>query len=168
MLLTDSRFPYRVYATQQDMGKAISIPSRTFKGAITNEDTYESGTSENGYIVVRPDDPNVVYLGASALGPSANGGMLFRYDRRTGQERAVGTWPEFYGALGAKDQRHRYQWTYPVALSPHDPDVLYAAGERVFRSTNEGGKLGGDQPRPHSRRREQDGPGRAGRSRWRP
>ena len=135
---TDSRFPYRVYATQQDKGKAISIPSRTFKGAITNEDTFESGTSENGYIVVRPDDPNVVYLGSSALGTSANGGMLFRYDHRTGQERAIGTWPEFYGALGVKDQRHRYQWTYPVALSPHNPDVLYAAGERIFRSTDEG------------------------------
>ena len=135
---TDSQFPYRVYATQQDMGKAISIPSRTFGGAIANEDTFESGTSENGYIVVRPDDPNVVYLGGSALGPSANGGMLFRYDRRTGQERAIGTWPEFYGALGVKDQRHRYQWTYPVALSPHNPDVLYSAGERVFRSINEG------------------------------
>ena len=135
---TDSQFPYRVYATQQDNGKAISIPSRTFKGAITNEDSYQSGTSENGYIVVRPDDPDVVYLGSSALGPSANGGMLFRYDHRTGQERAIGTWPEFYGALGVKDHRHRYQWTYPVALSPHNPDVLYAAGERVFRSTNEG------------------------------
>ncbi len=136
--VADDQFPYRVYATQQDMGQAISIPSRTYRGAIANEDTYESGTSENGYIVVRPDDPNVVYLGGSALGPSANGGMLFRYDRRTGQERAIGTWPEFYGALGAKDQRHRYQWTYPVALSPHDADVLYAAGEQVFRSTNEG------------------------------
>ena len=135
---TDSRFPYRVFATQQDKGKAISIPSRTFKGAITIDDTFETGTSENGYIVVRPDDPDVVYLGSSALGASANGGMLFRYDHRTGQERAVGTWPEFYGSLGVKDQRHRYQWTYPVALSPHNPDVLYSAGERVFRSTDEG------------------------------
>jgi len=32
----------------------------------------------------------------------------------------------------------RFQWTYPILISPHDPDVLYIAGNVLFRSTDEG------------------------------
>ena len=42
-----------------------------------------------------------------------------------------------YG-LGARDMRYRFQWTFPIVISPHDPNVLYAAGNMVFRSTDEG------------------------------
>src|SRR5260370_23708217 len=38
----------------------------------------------------------------------------------------------------AKDAGYRFQWTFPIALSPHDPNVLYATGNVVFRSTDEG------------------------------
>ncbi|MBO0838307.1 MAG: glycosyl hydrolase, partial [Actinobacteria bacterium] len=33
---------------------------------------------------------------------------------------------------------YRFNWTSPILLSPHDPQVLYQAGNRVFRSTDEG------------------------------
>src|SRR5262249_22588640 len=39
---------------------------------------------------------------------------------------------------GAMDFPHRFQWTMPVLLSPHNPDVVYAAGEVVFRSDDRG------------------------------
>jgi hypothetical protein len=42
------------------------------------------------------------------------------------------------GGYGAKDQRYRFQWTYPIVISPHDPNVLYITGNVVFKSTNEG------------------------------
>jgi photosystem II stability/assembly factor-like uncharacterized protein len=32
----------------------------------------------------------------------------------------------------------RFFWSTPFALSPHDPDVVYLGGERLFRSTNRG------------------------------
>jgi hypothetical protein len=35
--------------------------------------------------------------------------------------------------------KYRFQWTFPIVSSPHDSSVVYAAGNRVFRSTNEGG-----------------------------
>ena len=35
--------------------------------------------------------------------------------------------------------KHRFQWTFPILFSPHDPNTLYVAGERVFKSTDEGG-----------------------------
>ena len=34
--------------------------------------------------------------------------------------------------------KYRFQWTYPVFFSPHDANVLYVAGNLVFRSTDQG------------------------------
>ena len=57
---TDSRYPYRVYGTQQD-NTSIAVPSATYWGAITLGDCYYPGTGESGFIAVHPDDPNIVY-----------------------------------------------------------------------------------------------------------
>lgn len=133
---TDTRVPYRVYGTQQD-NSAISVPSRSYKGAILMADCYSVGSSESGHIVVRPDNPDIVYSGAVGSAPGG-GGVLLRYDHATGQCRTITVWPELYYGWGAGDLRYRFQWTFPIALSPHDPKVLYAAGNVLFRSTDEG------------------------------
>jgi hypothetical protein len=132
----DTQFPYRLYATQQD-NSAISTPSRSFKGAIIWQDCYSVGSSESGHIAVRPDDPNIVFSGAIGSAPGG-GGILLRYDHRTGQVRIVTVWPEIYGGWGARDLKYRFQWTFPIVLSPHDPNVLYCTGNLAFRSTDEG------------------------------
>jgi photosystem II stability/assembly factor-like uncharacterized protein len=133
---TDNRFPYRVYGTQQD-NTAICVPSRSNKGGIPLHDCYTVGHSESGHIQVRPDNPDIVYSGAigSSLG---GGGALLRYDHATGQIRIITAWPEFYGGWAPKDLKYRFQWTFPILISPHDPNVLYCAGNRLFRSTDEG------------------------------
>jgi photosystem II stability/assembly factor-like uncharacterized protein len=133
---TDTRFPYRVYGTQQD-NTAICVPSRSEKGAILSSQCYPVGSSESGYIAVRPDHPNIVYSGAIGSAPGG-GGVLLRYDHATEQVRIITVWPEMYGGWGAKDLKYRFQWTYPIVLSPHDPNILYAAGNVLFRSTDEG------------------------------
>ncbi|MBI3330004.1 MAG: glycosyl hydrolase [Nitrospinae bacterium] len=135
-VVADTQVPYRVYGTQQD-NTAMSVPSRSPNGAILSRDCYPVGSSESGYIAVRPDDPNVVYSGAIVSAPGG-GGVMLRYDHRTGQVRIITVWPEVYGGWGAKDVKYRFQWTYPIVLSPHDPHVLYATGNVVFRSTNDG------------------------------
>ena len=134
---TDSQVPYRVYGTQQD-NSAISVPSRTNKGVIPWNDCYTVGSSESGYIVVDPTDSNVVISGAIGSSPGGGGNML-RYDHSTGQVRIITVWPEMNTGFGPVDARYRFQWTYPIQFSPHDPGVLYAAGNVVFRSTDQGG-----------------------------
>ncbi len=128
---TDTNFPYRVYGTQQD-GSSISITSRSATGAITQTEWYCVGGGEAGYVAVRPDDPNIVYAAHSGGGP------MSRYDRRTGQGLDVKVWPERASNLAPENLKHRFQWTFPIVLSPHNPNVLYVAGNHVFRSTTDG------------------------------
>ncbi|MFN8522865.1 MAG: glycosyl hydrolase [Chloroflexota bacterium] len=135
-LAVDNQFPYRVYGTQQD-NSAISVPSRSNKGAITWHDCYSVGSSESGHIVVDPRDANIVYSGAIGSAPGG-GGILLRYDHRSLQTRIITVWPELYGGWGPKDLKYRFQWTFPIVFSPHDPNTLYCTGNRVFRTRDEG------------------------------
>ena len=133
-VMTDSRFPYRVYGAQQD-NTTISLPSRSDSAGIGEREWYDVGGAESGYIAVRPDDPEVVFAGSSGGG---EGGRITRYDHRTRQMRDVSAWPEQTAGMAAAEYTYRFQWTSPLSLSPHDPNVLYSCGNRVFRSRDEG------------------------------
>src|SRR5258707_9931567 len=127
---TDTQTPYRIYGAQQD-NTTISVPTRSPLAGITLSDWYDIGGGESGYIAVRADDPNIVYAGNYQ-------GYITRYDHRTRQARNIAVWPELASGWGAGAQKYRFQWTAPIALSPHDSNVLYITGTHVFRSTNEG------------------------------
>jgi len=132
----DNQIPYRVYGSQQD-NTAISIPSMSVLGAITPSEWYEPGGGESGYIAVRPDDPNIVFGGA--IGSGEGNGRLTRYDHRTGHIRNITVWPVDQGmGDGAETLKYRFQWTFPIVISPHDPNVLYVCSNVVHRSTDEG------------------------------
>ena len=130
----DDQFPYMVYGSQQD-NSSIAVPSQTGLGAINWGDCYAPGSAESGYVAPKPGDPNIVYVGA--IGSSPGGGdALQRYDHTTKQIQLVNVWPEAYhDGITAEV---RFQWTYPIVFSPHDSNVLYAAGNKLFRTTDEG------------------------------
>jgi hypothetical protein len=66
-------------------------------------------------------------------------GRLVHYDHRSGQERIISVWPEQYGmGTAPAEHRYRFQWTFPVFYSRWDPRELWIAGNRVFRSLDEG------------------------------
>ena len=130
----DDQFPYKVYGTQQD-NSSVAVPSRNGRGAINWADCHVAGTGESGYITPKPGDPDIVYVGA--IGSSPGGGeALQRYNHRTGQVQLISSWPETY--TSGVSAEVRFQWTYPIVCSPHDPDTLYICGNKVFRSTDEG------------------------------
>jgi photosystem II stability/assembly factor-like uncharacterized protein len=135
-LAVDHQHPYRVYGTQQD-NTTISVPSASEWGAITLGDCTYPGTGESGFIVVHPTDPNIVYCGAVGSSPGG-AGALQRYDHRTRQIRLVNVWPEESTGIAPKDLKYRFAWTFPLVFSPHDAKTLYAGGNRVFRSRDEG------------------------------
>jgi photosystem II stability/assembly factor-like uncharacterized protein len=134
---TDSREPYYyVYGTQQD-NSSIAVPSGAHDGAIVWADCYPAGTGESGFMAVHPDDPNIVFVGAVGSSPGG-GGSLQRYDHKTGQIRLVNVWPQLHGGIAPADLDYRFPWTFPILFSPHDPEVVYTAGNVVFRSGDQG------------------------------
>jgi len=129
-VITDTSTPYRVYGPQQDTG-TVAIASRSDDGAIDRSDWYDVGGGEAGYIAPYPPDPNIVYAADYQ-------GNITRFDKRIGQVKAITEQPELSDAHGAANLEHRFQWTAPVMLSPHDPNTLYHAGERLFKTTDGG------------------------------
>ncbi len=132
----DNQYPYRVYGTQQD-NTSISVPSASEWGSITIGDCTYPGTGESGFIVVHPEDANIVYCGAVGSSPGG-AGALQRYDHRTRQIRLVNVWPEKSRGVPPRELKYRFAWTFPLVFSPHDPKTLYAGGNRVFRTRDEG------------------------------
>ncbi|RIK39958.1 MAG: glycosyl hydrolase [Chloroflexi bacterium] len=133
---TDDRTPYRLYGSQQD-NTALVVPSASARGAITQTEWYEPGGGESGYIALKPGDPDIVFAGAIGSGPG--NGRLIRFNNRTGETRVITVWPEVQGSgRGAESHRYRFQWTFPICFSPHDPNVLYVTSNVVHRSTDEG------------------------------
>ncbi|HTQ85388.1 MAG TPA: hypothetical protein VMI93_04190 [Candidatus Solibacter sp.] len=127
---TDNAVPYHIYGAQQD-NSTIAIASRSDRGVIDRPEWYAVGGGEAGYVVPDPRNPDVVYAGSYD-------GLITRFDRKTGQVQDIQSWPLNPMGAGAADLVHRFQWTAPIALSPHDPAVLYHGGEAVFKTTDGG------------------------------
>lgn len=126
---TDRRVPYRVYGAQQD-NTTLSVPSQSRWGIVGASEWADVGGGESGAIAVRPDRPNIVYAGSY--------NTLTRCDQTTGELRSIHPWPALTAGRPASAVRHRFPWTFPVVLSPHDPHTLYTAAEVVFRTRDEG------------------------------
>jgi len=132
----DQQEPYRIYGSQQD-NWAISLPSQSTRGVITQADWVQPGGGESGYITIKPTDRAIVVGGAIGTGPGT--GRLIHYDHRSGQERMIAVWPEQYGmGVAAAEHRYRFQWTFPVFYSRWEPNELWVAGNHIFRSTDDG------------------------------
>jgi len=128
---TDNAFPYRLLGAQQD-NSAIRIRSRSaFDDAIGERDWEPTAGGESGHIVARPDNPDIVYGGSYS-------GYLIRYDHRNGDVRAINVWPDDPMGWGAAKLKYRFNWNFPILISPHDPGTLYAAGNVLFKSTDDG------------------------------
>ena len=151
-IVTDDHKPYRIYGAQQD-NSTVRILSRSPWGVITDRQWEPTAGGESGWIAVDPRDNEVVYGGSYH-------GYLERYNHRTGETRIVNVWPENTMGHGAKAARYRFQWNFPILFSRHTPGLLYAAGNILFASTNEGQAwtpLGGDLTRNDTTKMESSG-----------
>ncbi|MFO7889629.1 MAG: glycosyl hydrolase [bacterium] len=127
---TDNHFPYRIYGAQQD-NSTVRILHRSDGRSISEDDWEPTAGGESGWIAPDPENPDIVYGGSY-------GGYLQRLNHETGEFRLVNVWPDNPMGHGAGDLKYRFQWNYPIFFSPHDPDILYAAGNCLFKTTDEG------------------------------
>ena len=128
-VITTDHFPYRICGAQQD-NSTLCGPSRK-AGGIDVRDWEEAGGGESGFIAARSDNPDIVYAGSY-------GALLTRKDMRTGLTRNINPWPDNPMGHSAIDLKYRFQWTFPIILSPFSPNVLYATSNYVHRTTNDG------------------------------
>jgi photosystem II stability/assembly factor-like uncharacterized protein len=120
-VITDDRFPYWVYGSQQDSG-AAGVPSRTssYDGINLTQFREVTAGGESDNIAPDPEDPEVIF-----------GGRVDKLDLRTGQTRSLDpalAYPDLY----------RVTWTLPLVFSPRAPRALYFAYQRLFRTTDRG------------------------------
>jgi photosystem II stability/assembly factor-like uncharacterized protein len=122
----DNQFPYRVYGDQQD-NSSISILSQ----GRPSQGFYSVGGGESGHIAVDPRNPDVIYAGNYI-------GIITRLDRKKGHSKRIDAYPALADGIAPRDMKYRFQWNFPIRISPHDPDVLYITSNHVHRSTDEG------------------------------
>jgi hypothetical protein len=122
-------YPYQICGAQQD-NSTLCAPSRG-EGRVNIADWKDAGGGESGYVTPHPTKPGIVFAGSY-------GGLLTRKDMRTGFTRDVTVYPINPMGYSSKDIKVRFQWTFPIVFSRHNDKVLYAAGSRLFRSTDEG------------------------------
>jgi len=128
---TDREVPYRLYGNRQD-GPSISVPSNSLtQGSIPIGEFKTVGGCESGFAVPDIEDPGVVWSGCYE-------GILDRHDMKTGHSRGVSVWPDNPESWPAADVRYRFQWTFPIHISPHDHNRVYAGSQHVHRTTNGG------------------------------
>ncbi len=121
---TDMRFPfYNVYGGAQDNGSWIG-PSRTRYRNSLNEDWIFT-TGGDGYLSIpEPGNPDISYAS------SQYGGMV-RYDEKTGNTVDIKPQPK-------NNETYRFNWNTPYFISPHNNTTLYAAANKIFKSTDRG------------------------------
>ncbi len=126
---TDNNFPYRVYGAQQDNSN-LATASFADAGIIGPPDWFGAGGGECGIVVPDPRNPDIIYSS------SENG--IVRFDRRLQTAQDISAWPIDNSGHPASELAHRFNWTSPLMMSPHDPDTLYSASEVVWKSTDHG------------------------------
>ena len=127
----DDRIPYFVYGNRQD-GPSARGPSNSLTGGKIPIGAWSSvGGCEVGFAVPSPADPDVVWSGCYD-------GILERFDARTGHVRNVSVWPVAVESWPAIDLMYRFQWTFPIAISPHDPQRVYVASQYVHLTVDDG------------------------------
>jgi photosystem II stability/assembly factor-like uncharacterized protein len=126
----DNEIPYNVYGNRQD-GPSTHGPSNSLFGGIPTGEWRHVGACECGFAIPDPEDSNIVWSGCFAAG-------FTRFERDSGHARQVKVWPENYMGWPAGDVKYRIQWTFPIAISPHDHNKVYTGSQYVHQTTDGG------------------------------
>jgi len=126
----DTRVPYNVYGNRQD-GTSYRMPSRSLSDGISESDWQHVGGCESGFGIPDTVDNVTVWSGCY------DGGLEV-YDARTNHARNVRVWPEAGYGWRPADLKYRWNWTFPIMISPHDHRRVYVGSQFVHLTTDGG------------------------------
>ncbi len=122
----DNKFPYNLYAAQQDESTyEVSAFADPYNSTVRGGPGCETGP-----IIPHPTLPNIIYGSCK--------GQFITQNTETGQNKQY--WiggQSLYGNAG-EDLLYRFQRVSPMALSPHNPNVLYYGSQYLHRTTDRG------------------------------
>ena len=121
----DMEDPYNLYGGLQDHD-SWKGPSNGWAGEITLADWVTVGGGDGMYNRVDPTDSRWVYNNREM-------GTMWRFDQKTGVQTAITP-----GAAAGRADALRFNWTPPIALSPHNPAIVYTGAQVLFRSLDRG------------------------------
>ncbi len=131
----DNAIPYNVIGNKQD-GPSYRGPSNSRTGGqIPRSAWHTVAGGESGWSTPDPTDPNLIW--SSASGSGSVGGIVAIYEENRRQARNVEVWPEQANGIPA-ELKYRFNWTMPLAMSPHDRNTVYVGSQHVHRTTNRG------------------------------
>ncbi len=123
----DNQFPYKLYGAQQDDSTVI-ITSQADPYA---RDDWRGGPGcETGPIIPHPLNPDIVYGSCK--------GQYGVMNLKTGQEKNYWIGAQSLYGNPARDLIYRMQRVSPMAVSPHDPEILYYGSQYVHRTRDKG------------------------------
>lgn len=126
----DDQIPYFLYGNRQD-GGSYRGPSNTLtEGSIPIGAWQSVGGCESGFAIPDPS--------GSTVFSGCYDGILERWDRATNTSQNVMVWPEPIESLPASAMKYRFQWTFPILRSPHDPQTVYVGSQFVHVSKDGG------------------------------
>ena len=145
----DNQIPYFVYGNKQDgssyRGPSNSLSAGGFGGGgggrggaspISRSTWHQVTGGESGFATPDPVDPNIVW--SSASGNGSIGGIVSVYDERNGQGRNVEVWPDQVNGSPAIEAKYRFNWEFPLLISPHDHKKVYVGSQYVHVTTDGG------------------------------
>jgi photosystem II stability/assembly factor-like uncharacterized protein len=128
-VFVDDKIPYNVMGNRQDGPSTFGPSNSRTGGNIPIGEWHSVGGCESGFAV--PAGDHTIWSGCYD-------GILDVYDTRTGHSRNVSPWPDNPEGWSAGQLRYRFQWTFPIHVSPHDPNKVFVGSQVVHKTTNQG------------------------------
>ncbi len=118
----DGEDPYRVYGGLQDNSSWVG--DSQYPGGITNHQWENMYNGDGFWMFPDPADADYIYA-------EYQGGEIGRVNRHTHEARNIKPRPNY-------NEKLRYNWNTPIALSPNEKGTVYIGAQFLFRSRDHG------------------------------